>query len=493
MKGKIINRAITYLAVLFAIGSCVEEKNLYKEKNDVEPYSPYLYSFKDEVQNATAEIVIQANKEIDANNITPEIPYLKFNKSWLLMLTQDDCSHAAYCRTWATINGKSISNSELYPLKTVSRDLYYDAAQLEANDLPPNVIQPNGSLGSTDGVENEVRFSFTTTLAPEANWMNSTTDVKPGYSVHYSRFYRKSGLVWDNVIEMINYGVGIAFHDVETTDVNNPTDILKHYSIAQNIILDKLEDRGCKMLAEPNGNKSYITAALQYPEIQTMVAQSGTVSLYPFKTTDDLKGKLLSRVFDNSNNSSQSIENFKEIIKSQLQKPKTEREAIHIGVHSTDNNWVEFLQWINNTYGKDGDDSVWFPSQEEYYEYNYYRIHGSINIKQVDKNTIKLIIKLPSEKFFYFPSISINLSEIKKEEIVSISSNDVVTGFSYGNYNGKLTMNIDCRKHLYEHAAHFVKQYEKDKSDKSRKSDAYYFVNMLKESAGKNQLLNRIK
>ena len=53
----------------------------------------------------------------------------------------------------------------------------------------------------------------------------------------------------------LNYGVGIAFHDVMANDVNNENDILKHYEIAQNIILEKLSGRGCKMLAEPNGTR----------------------------------------------------------------------------------------------------------------------------------------------------------------------------------------------------------------------------------------------
>ena len=217
-----------------------------------------------------------------------------------------------------------------------------------------------------------------------------------------------------------------------------------------------------------------------------MTAQNGTVKLYPFKVSNDLNKELLHRTFD-------TPENFKTMIKQELLKSQTEREAIHIGVHGTDNSWIEFLQWVNDKYGKDGDDSVWFPSQEEYYEYNYYRIHGNVHIEQLDKNTIKLIVKLPSEKYFYYPSTTINLTGIKKEDLISISSNNIVTGLSYGNYNNELTINIDCRKHLNKHATHFVEQYEKDKSDNTKKIDALYFSNILKESIEKKQLLNRIE
>ena len=77
-------------------------------------------------------------------------------------------------------------------------------------------------------------------------------------------FHEQNGLVWGNVKEMLNFGIGIAFHDVMATDINNPNDILAHYEIAQNIILNRL-GRGCKMLAEPNGNKNYVEAAHNYP------------------------------------------------------------------------------------------------------------------------------------------------------------------------------------------------------------------------------------
>ncbi len=472
--------------------SCVEKKDLSRPIDPEGPIGPefvyksYLYPFDKEVQNAVAEITIQANKEINANNIGLEIPYLKYNKSWLLMLTQDDCVQSTFCRTWAAINGHPVSSSEKYPSPDM-RELYYDAPHLQANDLPPSVISASGTLGSSDGNGNEVRFAITTTLLPEAKWMNAAVNVNKDFVENYSRFYRKTGLVWNSVIEMLNYGTGIAFHNVAADNEASTSDILKHYGIAQDSINKRLSGRGCKMLAEPNGLKAYVTAAQQFPDIQTMVAQTGTERLYPFKVTDDLRGVLLHRTINETPSS------FKAPIETQLQNDKTEREAIHIGVHNTDNQWVEFLRWVNKTYGKDGDDSVWFPSQEEYYEYNYYRIHGTISVEQVDKNTVKIRVELPSEKYFYYPATTLNVTGIAKEDIATLSSNDAVTGLSYGNYEDGISVNIDCRKYLYEHAKHYVEYYEKDKSNSSRKADARYFVSMLKDSSKKTELLNRIK
>ena len=77
---------------------------------------------------------------------------------------------------------------------------------------------------------------------------------------------------------------------------------------------------------------------------------------------------------------------------------KKKLKQICIGVHGTDNNWIDFLLWLNSNYGKDGDDSLWFPSQEEYYEYNYYRLNSHISIAQIDASSFQINSKFNREK-----------------------------------------------------------------------------------------------
>lgn len=61
----------------------------------------------------------------------------------------------------------------------------------------------------------------------------------------------------------------------------------------------------------------------------------------------------------------------KKFIESQLQLEQEEREAVCVGIHGMGTDWIEFFLWLNDNYGKDGEDSMWFTSLEEYYEYNY--------------------------------------------------------------------------------------------------------------------------
>lgn len=126
--------------------------------------------------------------------------------------------------------------------------------------------------------------------------------------------------------------------------------------------------------------------------------------------------------------------------------------------------------------------------------YNYYRIHNTVSVEQTDNSTLKLVVNFfDGEGHFYYPSVTVNLSGITTENIASIESNDEVTGLSYANHGDGIMLNIDCRKYLAEHAEHFVEQYEANKSDASAKADALYFVNMLKESDKKKQLMERIQ
>ena len=474
MKQNVIYLMLSAIS-LFA-SSCVKEIDLSRG-NLIEDKPVYLYPFQNEGENVKTEILIKTRTPLSDRNLHATIPYLKYNKSWLFMLTQDDCKQVAFSCTWAAINGKPLTNK-----------YFYNSGHLLWGDLPPDIWYLEKTLGSTDGAGNEVRFAPTTTLAPDQTWMNEKSEILLHYQKNFSRFGVKKGLVWNNVREMLNYGWGIAFHNLVVDNEKNINALIKQYPNAQDSILKHLNGRGCKTLAEPDGNKAYVTAALEYPPIQTMVAQAGTVKLYPFKVTDDLHNVLIERWFNDSPNY------FKPLIEEQLQKPKEERMAIYIGVHGTDSGWVNFLLWLNDNYGKDGDDSMWFPSQEEYYEYNYYRTHGAApQIEVIDETTLKLTVDLPSGQYFYYPSVTVNLTGLKKQDIVSIETDNAVSGLSYADFEDKLMLNIDCRKYLTEHATHFVEQYENDKSNASNKADALYFVNMLKDSQKKTELLNRIK
>lgn len=496
------NKVLVYLTLLILCvinTACIKKINLYKGDKDDENgknkvyertvvcETDFFYPFEKESKQIKNKITIHTHNKLpeDIANMRAEIPPLKYNKSWLFMLTQDDCKQVAFCCTWAAINGQPLSDA-----------YFYDLVHVQEDDFPPDAYYLGKTLGCTDGAGNEVRFSFTTTLSPEWEYMDGTTKVGKGYTENYHRFFMKSGLFWGNVKEMLNYGVGIAIHDlkIDKDDKDNEASILSHLNTAHNIILNKL-GRNCKMLARPDGNNTYISAGQKYAPIQTMTTESGGFKLYPSQSIDLFK-EPIERSFYNSLeelDKRSNEERIQEAILEELSKPDNKRSAIYIGVHGTDRGWVNLLLWLNDQYGKDGLDNMWMPNQEDYFEYAYYRRHAWISLYRIDDYTLELSVDLPGDEAFYYPSITINLSKIEMDNISSIDTDDNITGFSYAACKEKegIMLNIDCRKYLAEHAENFVKRYEANPTNASAKADANYFVNMLKDSDKKTELKKR--
>lgn len=489
MHYKIHHATILLLVVFISLSSCVKMKSYDigstvpdaekpSNQGEVNP-AGYLYPFGKEVQGVEAEISLTLASDAQiGTDLIATIPTLKYNKNLLFMLTQDDCKQSAFSMTWAAIHGKPIDISD------PKRKYYYDIENLEADDLPPNAYTLGKTLGSTDGFGNEVRFHFTTTLAPEWDYMNMPTTVRPGFTGNYYRFYMKSGLRWNNVRELLNTGNAVALHDVKTLALNDVDSLVKHFAIAQQITQQALAGRRVKFLAEPNGNKTYLAAAMQFPDIQTMTAQSGASILIPYQVAPDLNKTTLARVFINDPAQAKDL-----VLRAQLIAPQ-DRPAVYLGVHETDREWAEFLLWLNNMYGKDGLDNIWFPSQEEYYEYHYYRQHCAINVSR-QGDAVKIKVKFPSQPHFYYPALTLNIPGLKMKMIKSVTSSASVTGLSYGDFGDGISINLDARQHLFTHADHYVKKYLAKKSTSSL-ADAYYHIGALKNNEQKQELLKML-
>lgn len=63
------------------------------------PPAEYVYPFGDEPRQVTAEITLAFEPGTDLSQVRVGIPPLKYNKSLLVLLTQDDCKQAAFSTT----------------------------------------------------------------------------------------------------------------------------------------------------------------------------------------------------------------------------------------------------------------------------------------------------------------------------------------------------------------------------------------------------------
>lgn len=101
MHYKIHHATILLLVVFISFSSCMK-KDLYQgetrpsKDHEVNPVG-YLYPFGKEAQGIEAEIslTLASDAQIGADLIA-SIPALKYNKSLLFLLTQDDCKQSAF-------------------------------------------------------------------------------------------------------------------------------------------------------------------------------------------------------------------------------------------------------------------------------------------------------------------------------------------------------------------------------------------------------------
>ncbi len=69
------------------------------DEPDFPPPAEYIYPYGDEHRNVTAELTLTFAPGTDLTGAEVVIPPLKYNKSLLMLLTQDDCKQAAFSAT----------------------------------------------------------------------------------------------------------------------------------------------------------------------------------------------------------------------------------------------------------------------------------------------------------------------------------------------------------------------------------------------------------
>jgi len=86
-------RVIVIISLFLMHVSCID-KDVYEGDNEngndsVYQYNSYLYPYRNEAQNVVAEVTLVLDNAPEVEQVKAKIPHLKYNKSWLFMLTQD--------------------------------------------------------------------------------------------------------------------------------------------------------------------------------------------------------------------------------------------------------------------------------------------------------------------------------------------------------------------------------------------------------------------
>lgn len=422
-------------------------------------------------EKASFEITLPAG--VDMTAVSAQFPALKYNKKFAYTYTFDDDVTQAYGKAFCTINKKWVDNEK-----------FYHVGQVKTTGSVPLK-----TLGYTDGCSNEKRFTFGIAIWPNAgnaaidNFMNPTGKNPDKYYPY---------LVWPDLIPLLDFGCDIYFHNVGSDyNKDNVESVLEGFKADQATTIKK-SGRGMKTLMRPDGNNKYVTAGRNYEDIIFMGVEN---------TIDDGSSPL-NVTFDTN------IDLFKKAQFRRYTEPIANADSLMANIttaagsgkytwlHDFSHAPAEFqyildlFVKINDLYGKDGSDSVWFASVDEIYEYWFIRTFSKIK-KTISGNTVKFDVYTPGLKYSYYRDFSVRVNGISSVNNLLVSAaNEDVYGLSYAINDMALLVNVNCNRSLVDMSEKYTSKYEASSND-SDKEDALYFANQLKSEL-RNKFLARI-
>ncbi|MCI1646989.1 MAG: hypothetical protein LKI39_10770 [Bacteroides sp.] len=466
MRRRLILYWLFCLMAVMSLNSCLKTTDLYKgdkpDDGNEETKLPDL-SVPTTFDWNEVYVTIPLSGGVNVNDVQVSFPQLKYNKKFVYSYTFDDDVAQAYGKAFCTINKKWVDDNK-----------FFHVGQTKTTGSTPTK-----TLGYTDGCGNERRFAFGVSIWPDNS--NSSIDNFMEPTNHAVDQYYPY-LVWKDVVPLVDFGCDLYLHDVDSTffNIKEVSGILSGLKICNQKTKDMI-GRKMKILARPNGNDNYVTAAREYEDVVFIL--DGPDPITPSLAADNinLKNKCIARRFI------EPTPKYDELI-----------PAIDVAAANSTYDWLndfshapekfqfilDLFTAINDKYGKDGTDIVWFATADEVYEYNYLK-RNCVITKSVSGNTLTLKIACPStdlsNEFIYHRDFSVLLKGVTIQSDAKLSSGKNVYGLSCAKQrDGSWLVNVDCNKSLLDRAERYTNTYEAKKTS-SAKEDALYFINQLKE------------
>lgn len=402
-------------------------------------------------RSQTVELVLRLPDGISPDGVQAVFPVLKYNKRFIFTYTADDGPVGAYGKVLQAVNGKWVDDEKFFHFGQRRTTGYV----------------PDRTLGYTDGCGTEHRLPIGVAIWPNCGNVNNPNFMDGNPSMPSAYPY----LTWKSVPPILDFGGELYFHNMnqDKWDKNDPVEIVKGLREDQAKVLEKT-GRGVKVMMEPDGNHAYLTAGGMYDAIKMMWAQTQpAVDLYPNGDPDYHKAVGMRKVYlDNNVNEMAWIKGIHD-----SENPKW----CHLFTHTPAQNIIDLLTELNNTYGKDGDDSVWMATVDEVYEYWFVRKHTVIR-KEVDGRTVRFILSIPTEPHFYHGDLCLNVEGIGSLEGVTVEVNDAVFGLAYAIDKGTLLVNVSYDEQMRTRAEKYTALFE-NSGEEEDMADAMYFASLL--------------
>lgn len=395
----------------------------------------------------------------DVANIRAVIPNLKYGKRFALSWTMDDTLVYVYSRLFKYINKKWVDDSKIFH-----------------DGMPPTTgIMPDRYLCYTDGCGRDVRFCLNSAFVSHLNGKTPVLD----YSFSGSQYFHLGEME-----RFIDYGNGIQNHGAGGYNDQGAAEAIR---ICNEEALTKL---------------GFTPFLLLFPGEQdaTMFAGAGEASNDVYQMSSGKKDSELSLqdLTDSFFKNKRSFMNRLTYDAFDLEGLKAKADyafdqdnsfLMNFGGHNIEMDNAKFLDWetemmpfldyLYDTYGKGGDDSIWFAPLEEIYEYIFARHFSSVS---VDDDGTDLIVsaKIAGMRNFRRRDLSLKLSGIDFSGVGTIRT-DVDTYYMGSGLqaDGTLLVNIDMDGNLVALAEKYVTAFETSPSQDSLE-DAKYMVSRLR-------------
>lgn len=420
---------------------------------------------------------------VDKEAISLEIPPLKYNKKMAFSYITDD-SYSIYQHIFSSINKRLVAKKFQLPDGRILTYHLNMQGKPEYDQYVSEEYYPDSFRQCTDGAG--VKHRYATTISC---WGDKMKDQAVGQDV---------GIHWPWVSEkelkfFFDFGHMCAYHDLIGYDVNTiKTQEQFDKCMADTVAMFKeYTGRIPKLMVEPNGDHRYISFCRDNDIVQMITAQTGDPAIkkvYPFKAgfSLDKNDVAVERLFANGNDMTTDNDNpqYAQDVLDILANfnTSTNKDTIYwlIGSAHRSSHWEAVLiKKIHETYGDIGNDSLWFPTLEEFFEYWYMR-ENTLSVKTVTVTGVHYKMYVPKGANFFFRDLSVLISGISSLEGVSVTSDDNVYGTSFGVNEGKLLVNLDFNPLLMERVNKYVEAFESDHNKEYAYDDASYFVQMLK-------------
>lgn len=424
----------------------------------------------------TVNLSFVAPEGTNPEDINISFPKLKYNKKMVFSWINDD-AYTIWNNIFSPVNRKYVSSEQgINPWSGAELNFFYHDG-LERGIIQSTGYMPAKPLEYSDGCGVKHRFTSSVAMWPEKMFTTEAPD-DTDYIVGYS-------WLWTSAREakkLADFGYTLLWHDVFADGDTESQEIFNQRLTEKTAIFQKAYGKTPKSIAEPNGNHKYIDYCQENPLIQFITAQSGDVRIkevYPYADNFSLNKSdvTVQRIFAAGTNE----EYINRLI--------TKLQEAHDSTDLTTIPWVIgsghrcsyeldtmlFIQ-IEEKFGVSGDDSIWVPSVDEFYEY-WYMTKGTKISKTVEGQNVKFKLEIPVKDNFWFKSLSCLVDGLSDTTGVQDSSECDV--FSYGMSDGKVLINFGWGGTTYELANQYV-----DNAMLSFRAgdyeDAMYFSQLIK-------------